>query len=632
MSRAAELRALLKKGGPGIVPGAGDCFTARVLEDVGFSMLAISGSAAANAYLGAPDIGLITLDEIGEPGRAGSRMPVSIPVMADGDTGYGGVANVKRLVREMEDAGAAALHIEDQVFPKRCGHFEGKAVVPVEEMLLRLQAALDARRDPDFVIIARTDARQPEGFESAMRRAKAYVDLGVDGVFVEQPRSVEEMREIGSTFRGKVNLVNMVPGGKTPILPVDELKKRWDSTSSLTSTFRCAWERYAIKKGMSRLARGRETRPDPGRDAEFRGPAKGRRSRERRRVRTRPHRARPPHATRFRDVKKRRLGQLEVSQIGLGCAVMSGIYGAGPGESESIALIHRALDLGITFFDTADMYGSNMYDVGHNERLVGRALRDRRDRAVIATKFGQVRDPHDHTKGALDGRPEYVRQACDASLKRLGLDTIDIYYQHRVDPNVPIEETVGAMAGLVAAGKVRFIGLCAAKAETLRRAHKVHPLTAHEAEWSLWQRDPEETGTYSTCRELGIGFVPFSPLGRGFFSGNLRAGDIAANDIRFGRPRFSPENFDRNLWIAERLKEFAAGLNVTSSQLALAWVLARGDDVVPIPGTKRLEYLEQNVAATEIELTSEQLKAIEDLIPIESIAGAARPEWGTNTG
>lgn len=295
---------------------------------------------------------------------------------------------------------------------------------------------------------------------------------------------------------------------------------------------------------------------------------------------------------------------------------MSEFYGAGD-DAESIATIHRALELGVTFFDTADMYGPFT-----NEQLVGRALAGHRTEAVLATKFGNERTP-DGTRIGVNGRPEYVRSSCDGSLKRLGVDHIDLYYQHRVDPDTPIEETVGAMADLVEAGKVRYLGLSEAAPETIRRAHAVHPITALQTEWSLWTRDPETNGVLDTVRGLGIGFVAYSPLGRGFLSGAIqKPDDLAEDDFRRQNPRFQGENFEKNLRLVQQVEEIAAGKGVAASQLALAWVLARGDDVVPIPGTKRRSYLEQNVAADDIVLTEEDLRRLDEILPPGATAGA----------
>ncbi|MFF2198477.1 aldo/keto reductase [Streptomyces sp. NPDC058157] len=314
------------------------------------------------------------------------------------------------------------------------------------------------------------------------------------------------------------------------------------------------------------------------------------------------------------DARIRNLGELAVSAQGLGCMGMSHGYGDSD-DAQSIATINRALDLGVTLLDTADFYG-----VGHNEELIGRAVAGRRDEAVIATKFGFANRLGEPV--VIRGDAAYVRQACEASLRRLGVDHIDLYYQHRVDPQVPIEETVGAMAELVQAGKVRHLGLSEAGAETIRRAHAVHPITALQSEWSLWTRDLEAEAA-PVCRELGIGIVPFSPLGRGFLTGRYQSVEsLAETDIRRTQPRFADGNLDRNLAIVAKLEELAAAKGVTAGQLALAWVQHRGEDVVPIPGTRRQKYLEENLAALSVELRPEDLAAIEAAAPGEGIAGA----------
>jgi aryl-alcohol dehydrogenase-like predicted oxidoreductase len=309
-------------------------------------------------------------------------------------------------------------------------------------------------------------------------------------------------------------------------------------------------------------------------------------------------------------MEKRKLGTqgLEVSALGLGCMGMSEFYG-GRDDAESIDTLEAALDLGITFWDTADMYG-----VGRNEELVGQVLRNHRQQVILATKFGNVRSADGQYLG-INGRKEYVREACDASLRRLGVDHIDLYYQHRVDPSTPIEETVAAMADLVKEGKVRYLGLSEASAETLRRAQTVHPIAALQTEYSLWSRDVEED-ILPTCRELGIGFVAYSPLGRGFLTGQFRTfEDLPEDDYRRHSPRFQGENFTKNLQLVDKIQEIASRKGCSAAQLALAWLLARGSDIVPIPGTKKTTYLRENAAATELKLTSEELASIEDIAP-----------------
>jgi aryl-alcohol dehydrogenase-like predicted oxidoreductase len=314
---------------------------------------------------------------------------------------------------------------------------------------------------------------------------------------------------------------------------------------------------------------------------------------------------------------------LIVSAMGLGCMGMSEFYGD-TDEGEAVATIHRALDLGVTMLDTADMYGPFT-----NEKLVGRAIAGRRDEVVIATKFGNVRDPDDPMKRRIDGSPSYVRSACDASLERLGVDVIDLYYQHRVDKSVPIEDTVGAMSELVAAGKVRRIGLSEASVSTIRRAHATHPVTALQSEYSLWTRDVEDD-ILPTLRELGIGLVPYSPLGRGFLTGTIKGTDsLSEGDFRRRNPRFQGEALDRNLELLSTVRELASDKAVTPGQLALAWVLARGDDVVPIPGTKRVRYLEENVAAAAVELSRADLDALSAAMPRARVAGERYPDMSS---
>jgi aryl-alcohol dehydrogenase-like predicted oxidoreductase len=310
---------------------------------------------------------------------------------------------------------------------------------------------------------------------------------------------------------------------------------------------------------------------------------------------------------------------LKTSQLGLGCMGMSDFYGTFNDE-ESMRVIHRALEIGITFLDTADMYGPFK-----NEELIGKAIKGKRDQVTLATKFGFVRDPSDPMKRSVNGKPEYVRSACDASLKRLDVDVIDLYYLHRKDPNVPIEETVGAMAELVKIGKVRALGLSEVSSETLKKAHRVHPITAVQSEYSLWSREPEDE-IFETCKELGVAFVAYSPLGRGFLTGQIKkVEDFEKTDYRRVAPRFQGENFDKNLSLVKKIESLASTKGCTSSQLALAWVLAQGDFIFPIPGTKRIKYLEENADAVKVLLTKKELQEIDNMLPKGSVSGPRYP-------
>ncbi|SFW17059.1 aldo/keto reductase [Pseudomonas sp. NFACC04-2] len=327
-------------------------------------------------------------------------------------------------------------------------------------------------------------------------------------------------------------------------------------------------------------------------------------------------------------MKTRQLGQYgpNVSSIGLGCMGMSDFYTTGVDEGEAIATLHRALELGVTLFDTADMYGPYT-----NEQLLGRALRGKRESLYLASKFGLVRSSDPHARG-VNGRPEYVRQSVEGSLKRLATDYLDLYYQHRIDPQVPVEETIGAMAELVKAGKVRHIGISEASAETIQRAHAVHPLAAVQSEYSLWSREPEHNGVLDTCKRLGIAFVAYSPLGRGFLTGELKSPeDFAADDYRRFSPRFQADNFQRNLALVERVKALAADKGISASQLALGWVLAQGDHVIAIPGTKQRKYLESNVAAASVVLSADELAQLDEIFAGEGVVAGDRYQAQTMT-
>lgn len=323
-----------------------------------------------------------------------------------------------------------------------------------------------------------------------------------------------------------------------------------------------------------------------------------------------------------RMMKTRKLGSLTVSELGLGCMGMSEFYGVRNDDAESIATIHRSIELGMTLLDTADMYGPFT-----NEELVGRAIEGKRDEVVLATKCGIVRDPNDPTKRGINGTPKYIRESLEASLKRLKVDHVDLYQLHRVDPATPVEESVGALADLVKAGKTRAIGLSEASAKTLRKAHAVHPIDSVQTEYSLWTRDPEDD-ILATCKELGIGFLAYSPLGRGFLTGQIKTiDDLPKDDFRRGSPRFQKEHFEKNLELVKKVESIAKEKNVKASQLALAWVLAQGDFIVPIPGTKRRTYLEENAKAAEIKLSESDLQTLSNALPKGAASGLRYPEW-----